>query len=901
MKKLFLILLVVLCGAARFVSAQEWEAEGPPVETDPAGADSVAEALEPDVMPELVEFINAEYPPQALKDGVEGTVLLELLIDSAGVVDSVAVIESLEPTLDAAAAAAAARFQFTPARAGGEPVPVLLLFEYDFSIREEIRRIGEYVNFSGTLKERGTKDPVAYATVVVSFDDTTADGTLAVPWRAYLERIGGFDGQFLEEGNVVALTDTLGRFAFRSLPAGQITITFPNAGYEKLSETALITHDEKLEATYYLPRLHYDEYEIVVYGKGEQKEVTRQRLSVTEVERIPGFGGDAIKSVQALPGVARPNFISGDIIVRGSGIEDTRYFLDGIDIPLLFHYGGVKSTYNSNVLESIDLYPGGFNTRYGNCVGGVIEITGRKARGDRWRRTVDMSLLDGSFLVEGPLAKNLTLSVTGRRSFVGEVIDAALRSGNFDDMNMSVVPYYWDTVSRLDWRRNRNERFFLTLFAAKDRMELKFPEEKEGSSEVNAATDAIEMDSYFGRAIFGYDRDFTKRARNELRLAIGNDLYEGHFFGYFNYKFASTNYTLRDEFSFRHNDRITSRLGADMAWYPLEYTVRAVDEAESKQEKDFSDFGYYANLETKIGDRLLLIPGYRYDYYHELEEGAPSARLTAQYKLSGSHTLRGAVGTYNQSPAPRGQSVDPVYGNPELPPTTATHAVLGDEWRISDLVSLKTEAYYNTQDEIPQTTDSSVVFLPDTKARMYGIEFMLRRQAGNRFFGWISYSLSRSERQYARKPSVGIEGEWDPDDWMIADYDQTHHIEAVGSWNLGSTWSTGIRMRYVTGNPATPSLGYTSDQYQFNSDDGDYEELLGDFRSDRMGPFFQLDARVDKKLVYEDCILSFYLDVQNVNYFAYNSPELYNYNFDYSERNTVGSLFLPTVGMRAEF
>ena len=115
----------------------------------------------------------------------------------------------------------------------------------------------------------------------------------------------------------------------------------------------------------------------MVYGKAEDKEVTRQRLELVEVEKIPGLGGDALRVVQTMPGVARPTFMWGDVIVRGSSADDTRFYLDGVDIPLLFHFGGLKSTYNSHALSSIDLYPGGFNTRYGGCVGGVIEIKGR--------------------------------------------------------------------------------------------------------------------------------------------------------------------------------------------------------------------------------------------------------------------------------------------------------------------------------------------------------------------------------------------------------------------------------------------------------------------------------------------------------------------------------------------
>jgi TonB family protein len=864
------------------------------------GQTDTIETSEPDVEPQLLEFVDAVYPPQALRAGREGSVVLELLVNAEGGVDTVSVYQALEPALDAAAVEAAAGFRFSPAMVEGEPVPVWLLFEYTFSIAQEARRIQEYVNFSGVLREKGTRDRVAYASVVVDFPEAPVDTTLSVPWTTYLERIGGFEGQYLETDYLVAMTDSTGRFAFKSLPAGPFRVSFPNAGYELISEEEYLGYDEHLQGRYVIPRTNYDEYEIVVYGKAEQKEVTRQRLNVTEVERIPGFGGDAIKSVQALPGVARPPFVSGDIIVRGSGFEDTRYFLDGVEIPMLFHYGGLKSTYNSSVLSSIDLYPGGFGNRYGACVGGVIEISGRQARRDRWGGALDAGILDSSFLAEGPLGEKWGLQVTGRRSFIGEVANAALKDN--DSFNMAAVPYYWDTVARLDYQRTVDDLWFLTLFAAKDRMEVISNEENVGSSEVSEATDALNMSSYFRRVILGNDRRFGDRVENELRFALGRDNYSANIFGYMSYDFKSDNITLRDELSFKQNDALTWRVGADLAWFPLDYDVRALGIGTSLEEKTFSDLGGYAGFEWRPTDRLLLIPGYRYDYYEELAEGASSYRLTSHYELNDAHTLSGAVGTYNQSPTPRGQAIDPLFGNPDLPPTTATHFTVGDSWRLTDMINLKTDVYYNLQKQIPLATDSlDLHYLPDQDARMYGLEVMLRRDQGNRFFGWISYTLSRSERRMPRAPRTDIAGTWDPDAWRLSEYDQTHHIEAVGSWNLGSTWSGGIRMRYVTGNPTTPVLGYESDQYAWDGDTGDYVDLLGNYRSGRMGPFFQFDVRLDKKFVYKNWILSTYIDIQNLNYFAYNSPEFYNYSFDSSERNTVGGLLIPTFGIKAEF
>src|SRR3989339_331805 len=310
--------------------------------------DSLGQELSPLTrLAELKEFIKADYPASELKAGREGTVVLQLLVSDSGHVDSATIVRGLSPDFDSAALSVVRRFSFTPALAGSLAVPVYVEYEYRFSIQEEVSKIEQYVNLQGVLKEAGTRTPIKEGMVAITFRDTTADTTLAVPFSAYLSKIGTFPGQHVEEGRLVTFTDSLGRFSFSSLPVGRIRITFPIAGYEPDSAIETIELAKQLAVEYRLRRLTYSEYEIVVYGKMEKEEVGKSTLTLTEVKRIPGFGGDAVKVIQALPGVSRSSFGMGGIVVRGSGSGDSRYFLDGVELPMLFHFGGLKSTYNS--------------------------------------------------------------------------------------------------------------------------------------------------------------------------------------------------------------------------------------------------------------------------------------------------------------------------------------------------------------------------------------------------------------------------------------------------------------------------------------------------------------------------------------------------------------------------
>ncbi|MGD9202379.1 MAG: energy transducer TonB, partial [Chitinispirillia bacterium] len=257
-------------------------------------------------MPELVEFIRADYPEYIYKKGIEGSVLLNLVISDSGTVDSVAVERGVHPFLDSSALKAAAKFRFTPAIAGGEPVSVFLQYEYHFSLKEIVDRLKEYINFTGRLLEKGTRKPIRDALVVITFIDTLYDTTLAVPFSVYREYLGTIDGQYIEEDRLVTMTDSTGNFVFYSLPTGPFKISSPLSGYEEFLERDEIRPNEKLSVVYHIRRISYSDYEVVVYGRAEEKEVSRHQLTLNEIKRIPGLGGDAVKVVQALPGVARP-------------------------------------------------------------------------------------------------------------------------------------------------------------------------------------------------------------------------------------------------------------------------------------------------------------------------------------------------------------------------------------------------------------------------------------------------------------------------------------------------------------------------------------------------------------------------------------------------------------------
>jgi TonB family protein len=883
-------------------------------------------------MPELVHFVKAGYPDSLIKKGVEGTVAMDLVVSDSGSVDSVAVAGGLLPALDSAAVRAARQFRFSPAVSQGKPIAVLLRYEYHFSIDEVVDSLAlsDSVNFSGALVEMGTRTPVADAMVVLTFSDTATEKSPGVPFSRYLRKIGSIEGQYLEEDRLVTLSDSTGHFRFRGLPGCSLSVSVVLTGYKPFADEERISRAEGTDVLYRLERQSYSEYEIVVYGKAPKKEVAKRTLTLQEIKKIPGFGGDAVRVIQAMPGVARPFFGTGQIIVRGAGSGDNQYFLDGIPIPYVYHFGGLKSNYNSEALESVDFYPGGFGVRYGNALGGIIEIKGRQPKKDRWHGLVDVNLFDAAFLFETAVTREFSFLLSARRSYVADVLTFALEHILHQQLPFTVAPFYWDYLFRADYTPNPDHHFYLTLFGPKDKLELIQAEVRGGSVSISDNTGELSNENKFHIQFIGWDWKAARSLTNEFRYGLYEITDEVSILGYFNSTGKALAHGIRDQLRWAPDSALATYAGLDMTIVPYRHILATLSYTNAV-EKDTTDFLFgpyagYAYVEWKPARKLLLSPGLRYDYYPELDysgsalpefwenqpnittrfSGEPSFRMSARYQLSDAHTVKGAAGTYTQTPQPLGQAIHKTWGNPYLPAEKGSQYVLGWEWQITDLVNLDLQGYYNRQwDNARMASNQEIAeqhtppYLGNGRARMKGVELFLRHTQSDRFFGWVAYSLARSERWSYRY-----------NEWVLYDRDILNNLQIIGSWRLPFNMEAGFRARYTDGYPVTPVAGidYYDATYFY------YQPKYGEPASERMAPYIGLDGRIEKKFVFNRWMLTAYLEAVNIAHYLrfvkkkdgsplYEPPEtdFYIYNYDYTQKNVLSDIPRVSVGISAEF
>ncbi len=822
--------------------------------------------------PELETFVPAEYPPDAAAAGVEGAVVLAIVIAADGEVLEARVVDpGPHPAFAAAALHAVQQFKFRPAEIDGKPAAVEIEYRYDFVLRREAPASSTEapVVLAGRVIERGTRSPVPGATV--------------------------------EAQGVSTETDSRGRFALRGIAPGDVLVQVVSPEYDRLSVRETIEEGKRIEVEYRLTRRHYDPYEAVVRADRPRREISVHTLDVEEVRTVPGTQGDVLKVLQDLPGVARSPFGIGLLVVRGSDPADTKVYLDGVEVPLLFHFGGLTSVVSADVIQSLDFFPGNFGSRFGRAIGGSVEIRTREARRE-WHGLAQADVFDARAQAEGPVGAGSGF-VAVRRSWVDAALAVVLpRVAPDTASELRVAPRYYDYQTKVSIP-------FLggvgSLAAYGDDDALEYVRKDEPSGRPT-----FFLHTLFHRLAASWRRaagDWT----HDLVLAGGWDAIDVLQATNFGVLTDAGSLTLREESVWRGSGRLSVALGVDSVLRAFSYSIYApplrapgsVGSTAGDVSTTVGDRasgirlspGAYAEADWRPLSRLRLVGGLRLDADTRLHHDGAwiDPRASAFFDVAEGTTLTAAAGLYTSAPAP--QQTTSVFGNPDLGPQHALHLAAGARRALPWGVQAEATGFYKKMWSLVTQTratdaDGRLLHLSNEGlGEAIGLELLLRRELATGLYGWIAYTLSRAlRRDDPTMPSYPS--------WHLFELDQTHVLTLVLSYRLPGDWILGTRLRAVTGNPTTPLVGHVLD-----ADNGRFRCLPASSPwSGRLPSFFQADARVDKRWVFERWMFSMYLDVQNVT--NRSNAELEFPNYDCTQSVPIASVpIIPALGLRAEW
>lgn len=849
---------------------------GPPARAQPAD-------LQP---PELLEAVEPNYPP-ALKDrGVRGTVVLELALDVQGRVTGVQVVEGAGPDLDAAAVEAARKLRFSPAMAKGKPVPVRLRYRFDFVPDAVTARRGP----AGSQGRFDRRTEAAAPQGFSSLEGTLREKGTGLPLGGIVVRI--------EKLDVEVLSDADGHYRFGLLPPGKLVLRVPAVEHKPVRYAIEIAKGKTLRVDLRLERERYGLYRATAEAPPPAGTTTRRHLAADEIQRVPGVYGDALKVVQNLPGVARPSPLGGEIVVRGSAPSDTLVAVEGVPVPLLYHFGGLYSVFNTDLLEGVDFLPGGYPVAWGRHLGGVLDARLKiPTENERFAGYLESNAFHTGLYLQGSVGKSTTVALAGRRSYVDWLLNAVAG----DALPFTVAPRYYDWQAKVDHVVDARTSWTAFAFGSDDAIALVVDQPVGTNLET---TGGLKFSTYF-MGLVGILRHDAQAwsSRTTLGTIWGGQSFElGRFL---RFDADAVDLNLRQAFSFGRGP-LQVRTGVDVQQTVFWADVvtpkgRASEEgpggesAAPERKVAFDDSFHFGSpaawydVVLRPSPRWEIVPGLRLDGY--LGEGTGltlSPKVAIRHVLDDDLVLKGATGLMSQRPQPFQVLSLGGLGTPDLAMQRGLEVVAGAEWQATADDSIDAQVFYKHLWDLAVPTPGLFPATPyqsSGRGRVVGFELMARHKLSRNWFGWLAYTLQRAERR-------DLPG----GEWRLFDWDQTHILTAVASYKLPNHWEIGARFRLASGNTYTPVATAV-----WNEATDGYEDVRSaKVGSARLPAFHQLDVRVDKRWVYDRWMLSVYLDLQNV--YNRQNPEGLLYSHDYTRVEYQSGLpILPSLGAKIEF
>ena len=621
------------------------------------------------------------------------------------------------------------------------------------------------------------------------------------------------------EIDISAKTDTSGNFQFIGIAPGTYTLSITHVTHKTPTTAKIaVTADDTTQVKIYLGAAVRLET-VVVEGRRLPPTISRKEIRGSELIRIPGTGRDVLKGLTTLPSIGIPNDLFGILYIRGSAPGETLIYFDRTPLGYPFHYGGLFSTINSNSIEDIRVYAGGYGAEFGLDSQSVIDIRSRERLKKQWAGVIDMNIASPSGFVEAKIGDK------GYASFAGRFNALNLILGPFFDFTF---PTWSDYQLKFAYELTPKHHLTLNGLGATDHFDFS----NFGSEETE---EAVDFSFYFKNGFeaegIHLRSDFTDkltshlsltRSHNFLNINLGggsseNDRPANERFIY-NVQVNAPTYTLREDVSYKLTPKFQFEPGFLLAYSPAKSHAHTSSpeniDFESDEEplwtQKIDDFNYtFQRAEGYLQARydplsfLSVALGVRFDYLNLTEERSIQPRGSLSLTLPTTSTLRFAYGRYEQSPF--AYQVLKADGNRDLKPSLTEHYVVELEHELSPQTELKLAVYYKDLRElVTRSVDLDAFFdnpnaafttayLNQGRGFVNGAEVFLRHRVDEKFFGWVSYAYTHAERRET------------PDDvYKPFLFDNTHIVSIVANYNPTTKTEIGAKWQYSSGTSAVP-------------------------------------------------------------------------------------------------
>jgi len=563
---------------------------------------------------------------------------------------------------------------------------------------------------------------------------------------------------------------------------------------------------------------------------------------------IPGVQGDPLKALRSLGGITSISDMSGELYIYGSKPQESQYNLNHLPIGYVFHGFGIHSVLSPDAIDQIDAYLGGFDTTYGNAMGGVIDITPRYPTG-RDSGFVHAGIYDASAGMDIKINDHLSLFVGARRSYYDLFLEAVGKSTGTlnEDTNTTYTqfPNYWDLTALMDYQAGEGHAFSFEFLAAQDSLTIQTYDNAVKDPE---ATGNIDNDSGFISA--GARHRFEGLDYSAQSLLYYNYTYfDTELFTDYYFKFESQRYGLFHQSDIQLGDHLLS-IGTEIEHLdiPLDLNISRPP-SPSDPDYDFTteekiavdetlrinSIALFAQDSWRMNNIFTLRYGVRYttsDYQRFKNLVDPRATVVAQ--LGSADSVSATVGRYSQ--LPEGFKTQEDFGSTTLDFEHAMHYMLSYshndgryEWGAQPFYKRFTRLAVDVLD-VNGSTDS---YASKGEGEAYGLDLSAKYRDG-RYYFFAAYTYLKARRQIDTS---------DPNKYTFYG-DIPHTLQLLGSVRFWDNWAFSVLGKYASGQPYTPVSGTYIDP-----NDGRVRPIYGEYNSERLPDYFTLNLKVAQDII----------------------------------------------------
>lgn len=765
----------------------------------------------------------------------------------------------------------------------------------------------------GRVIDRLSRQPIAYAAVVVAGQEARG-----------------------------ASTDSAGRFTIERVQPGIHRLSASSLGYQTtLTPEYIVSAATPFVEIEMEPEAQ--EVEAVAVTPSPFRRTTESPLSMhviglREIEKSPGSNRDISRIVRSYPGVSfSPVGYRNDLIVRGGGPSENRFYMDGIEIPNINHFatqgatGGPVSIVNADLIREINFYTGAFPADRAGALSSVLDFRLRDGNAQKQTFKATLGASEVSLSGSGHMGSKTTYLFSVRQSYLQLL---------FKLLGLPFLPNFIDGQLKIKTQISASDELTVLGLTGIDNMRLNTDEKGEDAEYLLSYLPRIRQETftvgaswrhYAGRHVQTVTLSHNYLNNRNLKYLLNDDSSEDNLT--LRLRSVEQKSTLRAE-NRSYIGRWTLREGVELNY--ANYTNTTMQRLFGR-ETELSDYrtrlgivgwGLFAGTDYASADRRLTASaGLRFDgcsYSAGMQQlwRRPSPRISVSYALSEGWSVSGSAGLYYQLPPYTSLGFKDASGNlvnRGLDYMRVVETSAGFDWRLRDRLIVSVEGFYKYYDHMPLSradgiplagkgddygTVGTEALAPTADGRAYGVETLVKWQIAGRVDVVGSFTVYSSEYRPDRHAA-----------YIASAWDNRFVANASGTYDFPRAWSVGVKLSAVGGAPYTPYDVEKSSLVEAWDAQGRPYYDYARYNSARLDAFWQLDLRIDKTFYFRRCMLGLYIDLQNITVSKLRLPDVLmstgvvanpsapaaqqKYVMKYI-RQESGTL-LPTLGITVEF